>query len=82
MPFIRPEVIARSLFWFESSGVDVLEHERGVGAAEAEGIRQHRAAASTLSRRSRTIGMSAKAGSISSICALSQMKPFCIISSE
>ena len=36
----------------------------------------------TLSRRERTIGMSEKAGSSSSICALSQMKPFCIISSE
>ena len=36
----------------------------------------------TLSRRARTIGMSENAGSISSICALSQMKPFCIISNE
>src|ERR1700728_3143963 len=36
----------------------------------------------TLSRRERTIGISEKAGSTSSICALSQMKPFCIISKE
>lgn len=36
----------------------------------------------TLSRRARTMGMSAKAGSISSIWALSQIKPFCIISRE
>ena len=36
----------------------------------------------TSSRRSRTIGMSAKAGSRFSILALSQMKPLFIISSE
>lgn len=34
------------------------------------------------SMRLRTIGMSAKAGSISSMLALSQMKPSCIIRSE
>ena len=36
----------------------------------------------TLSRRSRTIGTSAKTGSSVSILALSQMKPLFIISSE
>ena len=36
----------------------------------------------TLSWRARTIGISENAGSISSIWALSQMKPFCIISNE
>src|SRR5712671_2805070 len=36
----------------------------------------------TLSRRSRTIGMSAKAGSRVRMLALSQMKPLFIISSE
>ena len=36
----------------------------------------------TLSCRSRTIGMSAIAGSMFSMLALSQMKPFCIISME
>ena len=36
----------------------------------------------TLSRRSRTIGMSAKAGSRFSMLALSQMKPLFIIRSE
>ena len=35
-----------------------------------------------LSMRSRTIGMSAIAGSMFSMLALSQMKPFCIISIE
>ncbi len=34
------------------------------------------------STRLRTMGMSAKAGSISSILALAEMKPFCIIRSE
>src|SRR5262249_55851863 len=36
----------------------------------------------TLSRRSRTIGMSSNAGSSFSMLALSQMKPLFIISSE
>ena len=62
--------------------VDVFENERRVGAAEAEGIGENGPQADIVAPRLRTIGMSANAGSISSICALSQMKPFCIISSE
>jgi hypothetical protein len=64
-----------------ASGVKVLEHQRGVGAAEAERVRQH-AVSFALSMRLRTIGMSAKAGSSSVMCALSQMKPLFSISSE
>ena len=61
------------------SGVDVLQHEGGVGAAEAERVRQDVAELGVVPTL-RRIGMSAKAGSSSSICALSQMKPLFIIS--
>ena len=61
-----------------SSAEVALEHSVALCAAEAERVGST-VLRSTPSRRSRTIGMSENFGSSSSMLALSQMKPFCII---
>ena len=59
--------------------VVALENERGIGAAEAEGVRQDGIDLGIVDALAATIGTPSNSGSSSVIWALSPMKPACII---